>query len=857
MANTTTDTTTDTRSLAETLTSPLASPLATLRQTQTFATLAQGGDAQPSILLPTLRGGVRVPGLPLSPLGVERYAVKGGGNLAIEVSPDDVLTFVNEEGLQPANIAAFALEPSDNKNSDAKKIDAKGSDARGGDARGGDAGLVGAAALPESESIATFLQTPAARALHDKLKARGCELRTRTREVFSPYGRAGEQKIFTVRHPALLLLCAQGRDMTPHESAPPSSILLYVKRACEQNGQQDRQQAPFHLPPPLADPLEDFTLQPGEAKAYVVKKGQLVQILDVRGRECSDFQAYDLRALEQKRLRDIDPTTTRTMMGSLYPNPGLFAKYFSIDQRALVEIVQDTVGRHDSFGLACTARYYEDAGYPGHVNCSDNLNAQAKLYDIEERAGWPAINFFFNTMLDADHCLICDEPWSRPGDYVLLRALEDLVCFSTACPSDIGAANGWNPTEVQVRVYDKNTPFTKGTGVRMTTQSEAKLTKQTAFHDRFAQKTRNFSNYNGYWLADDFTGLGAVSEYWACREKVIVTDLSPLRKYEILGPDAENLMQWCATRNMKKLAVGQVVYTAMCYEHGGMIDDGTVLRLGEHNFRWVGGSDDSGLWLKEQAQKRNLDVWVKSATDQLHNIAVQGPKSREVLKTLFWTAPQQPTIEELGWFRFSVARLSDFHGVPVVVSRTGYTGELGYEIFCHPKDAIAVFDAVWQEGEKQGHGITPLGLAALDMLRIEAGLVFAGSEFCDRTDPFEAGIGFTVPLKSKQDDFCGRTALERRKASPQRKLVGLESESALVPTGGDCVREGRAQIGEITSAMRSPILGKTIALARLEVDYAVEGREIEIGQLDGHQKRIPARVVPFPFYDPKKEKVRA
>ncbi len=867
--------------LAETLPTPL-----TLPRTKTSAISAQGGNAEdnaqpsllqpslrqpslrqpslrlPSLLLPTVRGGVRVPGLPQFPLGVERYVVKGGGNLAIDVLPDDVLTFVNEEGLQPANLAAFALEISNGnkKNNHAQKSDA---------------GLIGAATLPEGESVATFLRPSDARAprdkrqenlrenLREKLKARGCDLHTKTREVFSSYGRAGEQKTFTVRHPALLLLCAQGRDLTPHESTSPSSVLLYVKRASDRASDEDGQKAPFRLPPPLADPQQDFTIMPGEARAYVVKKGQLVQILDVRGRECSDFQAFDLRALEQKRLRDIDPTTTRSLTGSLYPNPGLFAKYFSVDHKALVEIVQDTVGRHDSFNLACTARYYEDAGYPGHVNCSDNLNIQAEPYEIDARAGWPAINFFFNTMLDADHCLLSDEPWSRPGDYVLLRALEDLVCFSTACPCDIDAANGWKPTEVQVRVYDNtlddtldhNTPFAQGTGVRMTTQSDVELTKQTAFHDRFAQRTRNFTNYNGYWLADDFTGLGAISEYWACREKVIVTDLSPLRKYEILGPDAENLMQWCATRNMKRLGTGQVVYTAMCYEHGGMIDDGTVLRLGEHNFRWIGGCDDSGLWLKEQARKRNLDVWIKNTTDQLHNIAVQGPKSREVLKPLFWTAPQQPTIEELGWFRFSVARLSDFHGAPVVVSRTGYTGELGYEIFCHPKDAGAVFDAVWQEGEK--HGMSPLGLSALDLVRIEAGLVFAGSEFCDRTDPFEAGIGFTVPLKSKQDDFCGRAALERRKASPQRKLVGLETESALVPSGGDCVREGRAQIGEITSAMRSPILGKTIALARLEVDYAVEGREVEIGQLDGHQKRIPARVVPFPFYDPKKERVRA
>ena len=143
------------------------------------------------------------------------------------------------------------------------------------------------------------------------------------------------------------------------------------------------------------------------------------------------------------------------------------------------------------------------------------------------------------------------------------------------------------------------------------------------------------------------------------------------------------------------------------------------------------------------------------------------------------------------------------------------------------------------------------------MLRIEAGLIFAGYEFCDQTDPFEAGVGFTVPLKSKDEDFIGREALIERKAHPQRKLVGLELDGQEPGAHGDCVHVGRAQVGVVTSATRSPILQKNIALARLDIRYTEEGTEVEVGKLDGHQKRIPARVVPFPFYDPKKERVRA
>lgn len=347
---------------------------------------------------------------------------------------------------------------------------------------------------------------------------------------------------------------------------------------------------------------------------------------------------------------------------------------------------------------------------------------------------------------------------------------------------------------------------------------------------------------------------GSIAEYWAAREKAVIMDLSPLRKYEVTGPDAEALMQLSITRDVKKIPVGGIVYTAMCYEHGGMIDDGTLFRLGDTNFRWIGGNDQSGLWLRKQAEERGLNAWVRSSTDHHCNVAVQGPLSREILKDVIWTPPAQPTVEELQWFRFSIGRIGGFHGPSVVLSRTGYSGELGYEVFCHPKDAEQVFDAIWAAGAP--HGLTPFGLAALDMVRIEAGLIFAGSEFDDQTDPMEAGIGFTVPLKSKTDEFIGRAALERRKAHPQKKLVGLELEGGVVPTPGDCIHIGKPQVGVVTSAMRSPVLGKVIALARVDLAHAEIGTELEVGRLDGDQLRLPAKIVAFPHFDPKKERVK-
>ncbi len=777
---------------------------------------------------PWERSGVVQPGLPVLPRGVERHPVPGGGSRAVPVFKGDAISVLDKEGLQRGELVFFAPD----RTSDAAMLGAKGR---------GRPTLTIETLANGSRSGALVLKA---------LAAAGFNIETGDAiGVFEEGSRAGDMVDFTAECDGVLICAAPGGPMSPEAQDAPTELILYLRRADPGQGKDA-----LGPPDPLADPLQDLNIQPGHASAYEVKSGEYIQILDVQGRECSDFQAFSLRALDKGLEREIDPTTTRSFMGSLYPNPGIFSKYWSVDQEPLVEIVQDTCGRHDTFGLACTARYYEDLGYPGHINCSDNMNADLAKFDIRPRGGWPAINFFFNTMLDDTNAIGMDDPWSRPGDFVLLRALSDLVCVSTACPCDVDPANGWNPTDIQVRTYKADEDFQRSVGYRKSAEADVEETKKTAFQDCFARHTQDFVEYNGYWLPNTFPKHGSIEEYWAVREKVAVMDLSPLRKFEVTGPDAEELMQVCVTRNVKKISVGQVSYTAMCYDHGGMIDDGTIYRLGDTNFRWIGGNDTSGLWLKEQAEKRGLNAWVRPSTDQLHNIAVQGRHSRDLLAKIFWTPPTQPTIEELPWFRLTIARLGDYSGKAVVISRTGYSGELGYEIFCHPKDAVEIFDAVWEAGQE--YGLTPLGLAALDMMRIEAGLIFAGSEFDDTTDPYEAGIGFTVPLKTKEDDFIGRAALEERKAHPHRKLVGLEIEGGTVPSPGDCVRIGKAQVGEVTSAMKSPVLGRVIALARVATQHSEIGTEIEVGQLDGQQKRLKACVVPFPHFDPKKERVK-
>ena len=783
---------------------------------------------KPVFETPFERRGIIAPGLPILPHGTERHPIPGGGSRAVPIHKDDEITVMDREGLQPCEMVFFAPDG----RSDAAMISGKSSGKPDGImATLAHGGRSGAKVLRALKAVEFDL------AAGDAVRA------------FDGQSRPGDMESFAATRDGLLIVAAPGGPMLPEAQDAPSEIVLYIRRA-----NPGAEKSDIGPPDPLADPIHDINIQPGQAKSYEVKKGEYIQILDVKGRECSDFQAFSARALDKGQEREIDPTTTRSLMGTLYPNPGIYSKYWTVDQEPLVEIIQDTCGRHDTFGLACTARYYEDLGYPGHLNCSDNMNADLGQYGIRPRGGWPAINFFFNTMLDDTNAIGMDDPWSRPGDYVLLQALTDMVCISTGCPCDVDPANGWNPTDIQVRTYKADEDFSRSMGWRKSAEADVEETKKTGFHDCFARHTQDFVEYNGYWLPNQMANHGAIAEYWACREKAAIMDLSPLRKYEITGPDAEELMQACVTRNMKKLAVGGVVYTAMCYDHGGMIDDGTVFRLGEYNFRWIGGNDTAGLWLREQAQKRGLNAWVKSSTDQLHNVAVQGPLSCDILSDIFWTPPTQPRLADLGWFRFAIARIGDHSGTAVVISRTGYSGERGYEVFCHPKDAEEVFDTIWAVGEPRG--MLPLGLAALDMLRIESGLIFAGYEFSDQTDPFEAGIGFTVPLKTQNDDFIGRTALENRKAHPQKKLVGLELAGGLVPANGDCVRIGKAQIGEITSAMKSPWLGKTIALARLDITHAEPGTAVEVGQLDGQQKRLKATVTGFPHFDPTKERVK-
>ena len=698
--------------------------------------------------------------------------MRPGAATAVRLRPDDRLTVVNKDGGQVAELTVLDAEGGEDAAAIGARVDGEATVLRGLVGNGGP--MAGLVALTHSSG---------------QLHAQGLLPQdARALRLFDTDTPRGTAESFQVEREATAIVAAPGGRIVDGDW-PASPLLVEVERATP------RPLDEVELPPPLAEPRLDFRVDAATARGYEVKAGEYIQIIDVRGKQCSDFLAFNQRKLQDGVERGLDATTTRTLMGSAYPMPGLYRKSFDVDQDPLVEVIQDTVGRHDNFGLACNRKYYEDLGYPGHINCSDNFNGQVTPYGVAERKGWEALNLFYNTDFDGDNNLIADEPWSRPGDYVLMRASNDLLCASSACPDDVDPANGWEITDIHVRVYSPDNSFSLAIAHRVTPEAEPVMTKETAFHPRTSALTGNMVEYRGYWLPDCFTGSGGgtISEYWACREKAAIMDLSPLRKWEVLGPDAEQLIQRAITRDARKLAIGQVTYTAVCNETGGMLDDATVYRLGDDNFRFVAGDEYTGVHLNKVADDEGMRVFIKPSTDQLHNVAVQGPASREILKGIVWTPPDQPALDELKWFRLLIGRIGDYDGIPIVISRTGYTGELGYEVWCHPGDGEAVWDAIWAAGEPHGDGAAgPLG----------------ARHAADRVGPDLRQLRVRRPGRSLRgrDRVRRRARLRgrlRRQAGPDRALRAPPAQAGRPRAGGPGdrrprrlrARPGRARLG--------------------------------------------------------------
>ncbi|MCZ6508171.1 MAG: aminomethyltransferase family protein [Acidobacteria bacterium] len=369
----------------------------------------------------------------------------------------------------------------------------------------------------------------------------------------------------------------------------------------------------------------------------------------------------------------------------------------------------------------------------------------------------------------------------------------------------------------------------------------------------------------------DWAGYHAVSsfdhsherEYVAFRQAAGVIDVSPLYKYEVRGRDAGRFLSQVMARDITRLGVGRVTYCCWCDDEGKVVDDGTVTRWGEEHYR-VTAAEPSLRWFEQGMQGQ--DVTIEDSSQRIAALALQGPRSRAVLADC-----SDAPLDRLEFFRATTARLD---GVEVGITRTGYTGDLGYEIWIDAHDALAVWDAVIDAG--RAHGLEPAGLDALDMTRIEAGFLMLDVDYYSaprevlesrKSTPFELGLGWTVHLE--RDPFVGQAALvaEQRRGVAWN-LVGLEADwqelEALYERYGMPVSlpaaasrdalpiyRGSEQVGRATSHMWSPLLKKQIALASLRAEAAVAGTDLAIEHtVEFERCRVAVKVVKMPFFDP-------
>ncbi|TMJ96852.1 MAG: aminomethyl transferase family protein [Actinobacteria bacterium] len=360
---------------------------------------------------------------------------------------------------------------------------------------------------------------------------------------------------------------------------------------------------------------------------------------------------------------------------------------------------------------------------------------------------------------------------------------------------------------------------------------------RTAFDRVQRERDADMMEWEGWYWPNHFGD--PVAEHNAVRNDVGVWDESPLRKWDFRGPDALAAADRIFTNDMAALEVGQVRYAPFCDENGKMVGDGTVFKFADDH-AWVITALDSDLDHFHDVVG-DLGVEIEPITERLPHLQLQGPRSREVLSSL-----TEVGVEGLRYFRFWPEQIS-VGGSPCWVSRTGYSGELGYEIFCAPDHA----EELW--ATLTGAGARPYGLAAVETLRIESGLIFIGYDyFQHETDPFDMSLDKVIRLE--KGDFNARAALDQTAKDPPHRMVTLEVDGSEVPEYGAAVTRDGGAAGTLTSPCESPTLGAVIGLAVLETRFADKGTEVEVAVGDGTAR---ARVADFPIYDPEKTRPRA
>jgi aminomethyltransferase len=370
---------------------------------------------------------------------------------------------------------------------------------------------------------------------------------------------------------------------------------------------------------------------------------------------------------------------------------------------------------------------------------------------------------------------------------------------------------------------------------------------RTAFDDVQREAGASWTDWEGWAWAADFGDPSA--EHHATRTACNLWDEAPLRKWDMRGKDALALADVLFTNDMAALEIGQVRYGAMCDEQGKMIMDGTIFHVAEGHCFSITSYDSDFDWFKQVASDRGFDVALEDVTAKMPHLQVQGPLAREVLRPI----TEGADVDALRYFRF----LSDgvtVGGVPVWLSRTGYSGELGFELYCEPEDASALWHAVLAAGEP--HGLKPIGLSAIETLRIESGLLFPDIDyFPHQTDPFEVRLDKVVKLDSG-NDFIGREALAEIAAQgTPRLLTTLRIDGDEVPEYGAPVTVDGSDAGIVRSPCQSPTFDDAvIAMAAINRELVQDGTRVEVALGDG---TVGASVAPFPLYDTEKRRPRS
>jgi aminomethyltransferase len=370
---------------------------------------------------------------------------------------------------------------------------------------------------------------------------------------------------------------------------------------------------------------------------------------------------------------------------------------------------------------------------------------------------------------------------------------------------------------------------------------------RTAFDKVQREAGANWTDWEGWAWAADFGD--AIAEHVATRTACNLWDESPLRKWDLQGPDAVALADALFTNDMAGLEIGQVRYGAICDDEGKMMMDGTVFRLADQHCLSITSYDSDLDWFKQVASDRGLHVRVEDRTAAMPHLQVQGPKAREVLGPI----TEGADVNSLRYFRF-VGEGVQVGGVPVMLSRTGYSGELGFELYCAPDDADALWNAVAAAGE--AHGIRPIGLSAIETLRIESGLLFPDVDyFPHQTDPFEVRLDNVIKL-DKTGDFVGRDALREIAAQgTPRRLTTLRLHGDQVPEYGAAVTLDGQEVGIVRSPCVSPTFNsEVIGMAAIDRQLVRDGQRVEVAVGAG---TAGATVAAFPLYDTEKRRPRS